>query len=322
MKKLILFTIILFTFNSSFAQKISFSDTTNLWSFIDSNIGCCVLIPTKYTTTFFDSTTFSYHGYTYRNLISSIAIVPIRESSGRVYVLNISDSTERILYDFNLNLYDTLRTNYIQDKYIAWVTNIDSTQLAGNWYKVWHFDGTDSILYYPDSVRTLSYNVIEGIGCTNGMYYPGNPYSLASFSQQLLCFKNELVATSTPLSNPVKAYGFTYFSFYDNDSSCATFYADHSHTIIGNSVNQITLQTENVKVVPNPANESCSIIFPSFFKSGTLIVVNEFGQSVINTTFQNKASVFIGDKLKEPGVYFYYLINNENAQTFSGKIVY
>ncbi len=322
MKKLVLFTVILLSSIPSFAQKISFTDTSNVWSLIDSNIGCCIPIPTRYTTAFFDSTTFNYHGNTYRYLITSIATIPVRESAGRIYFLDLPDSVEKVMYDFNLVVNDTLRTNYAQDKYIAWVTNIDSTQLAGIWYKVWHFGGTDSVLYYPDSVRTLVYNVIEGIGSTNGPLYPASPYSLTSFSQQLLCFKNYVVATSTPLSKPVVAYAFNYISYYDNDSSCAAFYADHSHTIIGgDAVGQLPLQSNNVKVVPNPANESCTFIFPYSLKSGTLIVVNELGQSVINITFTNKNAILIGNRLKARGVFFYHVLNNENGQSFSGKII-
>jgi hypothetical protein len=323
MKRLVLFTAVLLSFASSFAQRISFTDTTNVWSTIDSNIGCCIPIPTKWTKSYYDTTSFIFNGKSYRYLYTSIATVPVRESAGRVYVLQISDSVERLMYDFNLNLHDTLRTNNTLDKFTAWVSNIDSTQIAGQWYKVWHFDGIDSVLYYPDSGRALCYNVIEGIGCTNGPSYPVAPYSLVSFSQQLQCFKSDLIATSAPLSKPVVAYGFNYFSNYDNDSSCAAFNAVHSITVIGNDeVNKVSSQSGTAKVVPNPANQSSRIILPGKFISGTVSIVNVTGQLVATISVQDKDEVIVGDRITIPGIYFYKVTDNTNGNTYSGRFVY
>lgn len=306
----------------SFAQKISFSDTSNVWSYIDSNIGCCIPIPTVYTTTRYDSITFSYNGYTYRYLNNSTGNQPVRASGSRIYVLGMPDSVERVMYDFSLGVNDTLRTTYPENKYIAWVTSIDSTQLAGYWYKVWHFEGTDSVLAFSDSVSAFSYNVIEGIGCTNGVFYPAAPYNLVAFSQQLLCFNNGSHISSA-LSSPVKTFGFDYFSYYDNNASCTEFYADHGHTLIGDDeVAGINSPKRATRVVPNPTTEASVIELPFLFKSGTIIVVNETGQIMSSINFTNSSSVLIGNKLTTPGFYYYKVTDSETGNTYTGTLVH
>lgn len=322
MRKIILSVVFILLFSASFAQKIQFGNATNTWSLIDSTIGCCVPHPVVYSTAHYDSIPVNYNGFTYQYLISSVASFLIREDSGRVYIISTTDSFERLLYDFNLGVNDTIRNNYPYDKYVTWVTQIDSTQLAGLWYKVWHFEGLDSVIYYPDSARRIQYNVIEGIGCTNGPYYPASPYSLTAFSQQLLCFTNDMGIT-TGLSNPVISYGYNYTGSYDNDSSCIKFYADYIPPAIhGEGIKPLVQTTNNANVVPNPIDNTSKIIFPYSIAAGKLIIVNQAGQAIATLSFQNKDEVTIGDMVKVPGMYFYRLIDNASGKVFSGKFVF
>jgi hypothetical protein len=314
-KRIVLLTILFLLCIHSFAQKIQFTNNTNVWSVIDSTIGCCIPIPTAYTTAHYDITV-SVNGRTYQRLYDpQVGDFLVREDSNRVYLVqyNTDDSSERVLYDFNLQQNDTLRTVYTQDTYVAWVSTLDSTQIYGTWYKVWHFTGLD---YGLDSTRNFSYNVIEGMGCTNGPYYPASPYALTAFSEQLLCFKNDMGYT-TALSNSVLAFGHYYTSSFDNYNSCNDFIINPALAL---GVSQVTA-AGNVSVVPDPINENSKIIVPYLISSGSLVIVHELGQMVTNTTFQNKNELPIGNIVSARGIYFYRVTDNQSGKFFSGKFV-
>ena len=321
MKRIILLAAFFLLCISSFAQKIQFSNPTNTWSFIDSTVGCCIPTPLTYTTSYYDSLSTTYNGYTYQHIYSYVASCYVRQDGDKVYTLG-DDSVERLMYDFNIGLHDTMRTIYPLDTFVTWVTLIDSTQLAGIWYKVWHFEGTEGNGYFTDSVRPVKYNVIEGIGCTNGVYYPADPYSLEAFSSQLLCFNNNS-GISTGLSSPVTAYGYTYSSSYDNDSSCAEFYAVHTVTLIDASgVRQLANQNNTVTAIPDPMSATGKLVFANNISSGTVVIINQVGQAITTIPFQNKNAILIGDQIKVPGIYYYRVTDNLSGQVFSGKFVY
>jgi hypothetical protein len=277
-----------------------------------------------YTTAYYDSsvTGYTYNGQTYQYLVTSIGSVLVRQDGNKVYLVDNADSLERLVYDFDLELYDTAYVNYPQDKYTAWVTSIDSTQLMGQWYKVWHFEGIDSVLFYPDSARPISYNVIEGIGCTNGPYYPANAYNRAAFSQQLLCFNNDMNITSG-LSNAVIAYGYDYQSYYDNDSSCIEFYADHSTgpIIISEGVAEIAQAAGNAIIAPNPTDNTSKIVFPYKVADGRLTILNQVGQVIHSVPFSNKNEIGIGELIQTTGMYYYRVTDEQSGKVFSGKFI-
>jgi hypothetical protein len=302
----------------SFAQKVQFTNSSNVWLWVDSTIGCCIPYPISYSSANYDSTPVVYNGHNYLYLISTTASFLVREEAGRVYEIASEDSVERLLYDFNLGIGDTIRNIYPEDTFVAWVATIDSTHFGGEWYKVWHFNGKDYSTYYPDSVRPFFYNVIEGLGCTNGLYYPASPYSLSAFSQQLLCFNNDQ-HISTALSTPVTCYGYTYTSDYDNYFSCSQFYSHHPVNHVG--VKQLSQKEGKATVVPNPVNEASRIIFPNSISSGHVMILNQLGQVILNIPIEDKTEVVIGDKIKVPGVYYYRVTDAISGESFSGKFL-
>jgi hypothetical protein len=318
MKKVILLAAFCLSLASSFGQRVRFTDTSNAWGMIDSNTGCCILIPVSYTKGWYDnSAPVAYAGHSYQYLRTALSSFLVREDAGRVYTLDAVDSTERVLYDFNLSLYDTMRTVYTQDIFTAWVDQVDSTQLGGQWYKVWHFTGTDSSLFYADSVRPLTYNVIEEIGCTNGLYYPLSPYSLNAFSEQLMCFTSRL-GIGTGLSSPVTCYGFDYTSSYDNSSSCTDFTEHYVPPV--NGIPQIRSE-HTALVAPDPVNEQSKILLPYPIMSGNLVIVNQLGQVVVRQAMKNTAEVQIGDNISVPGSYYYRVTDHINSRVFTGTFV-
>lgn len=314
MNRIFLFTISILLGYASFAQKIQFINPSNHWGFRDSTTGCCIPIRTDYSTDFYDSTAaVTYNGHNYQYLQTSVQSFLVREDSGRVYVIGTDDSTERVLYDFNVGLGDTMVAIYPGDTLISWVTEMDSTQFGGIWYKTWHFEGLDHSVAF-DTARTWSYNVIEEFGCTNGLYYPASPYSLALFSEQMLCFTNNMNISSA-LSKPVPAYGDVFTSYYDNSTSCNEF--NHPPVYPTEGVSQAH-GVDNVIIAPDPINENSRIIFPHNI-SGNITVMNLQGQTVINISFRNQKEMQI-DRIQMPGIYYYRVTDDINKKVYSGKL--
>jgi len=283
---------------------------------LDSTYGCCTDMGIRYTTTYYDGKV-TYNGHDYQTLISSLGSYLVREEAGRVYVIGTPDSIERVLYDFNLKLNDTLVLSYPgQDTYVSWVSGIDSTEIYGKWYKIWGFSGIDR---GQDSSRLLKYNVIEGIGCTNGIYYPASPYALTAFAEQLLCFTNDMGITSG-LTNPVPSFGNTYIASFDNKTSCSQIPILPPPNNLGTQ--QITQTNKKIDVVPNPINENSRIILPYNIQSGTLLISNSIGQIVYSTSFNHKDELPLSDAVHTAGIYFYRVTDNQNGQIYPGKFIY
>ncbi len=313
-KTSLLFVLICIAF-TSIGQKIHFGDSTNVWSVIDSTTGCCIPYPTIYTTANYIGSV-DYNGHTYLELNDPEGFILVREENNRVYAINSSDSNERMIYNFSLSLNDTLKIKTANDTFISWVAVLDSTQLSGIYYKVWHFNGAYTSSYFPDSIRTYRYNVIEGIGCTNGPGYPARAYSLKTFSEQLMCFNNHLNITSS-LSTPVTSYGVDYTSLYDNGASCTVFKSFHPDVNVG--VYNVPKRND-VKVYPQPLTEISLISMPSEISSGTLIITNLVGQQIIIQTIINQSQIMVGRLIQTPGIYFYRVFDLTSGNIWTGKL--
>jgi hypothetical protein len=239
----------------------------------------------------------------------------IREdtSSGKIFVIYSNycsgsiDSTERVLYDYTLNIGDTVRPpNYCGYNPVCWVIGIDSTTIDSRWYKIWHFVGS----YFGGPSIDLDYYVIEGIGSTNGYYFPIDPYPEFEHSEQLTCFSNS--GSVCPLSNPVPSWGLLGDIYFDDTSSCL---------IPTLSTSYVSTKNKNAVVFPNPINETSKIVFPYSISSGSLVILNDVGQ-VVKSSFQNKEEVLVCDKIRVPGIYIYRVTDNESGKMFTGKFVY
>lgn len=320
MKRIILAVVFSILCLPSFAQKIKFTNNTNTWSMIDSTIGCCIPYVTRFSTAHYDGKA-TVNGHNYLQLYYDFGSCLVREEQGKVYVLGNIDTVERVLYDFNLKLNDTIHQYYEYDTYTSWVNSMDSTQLYGIWYKVWHFEGMDTNSY-TNKTFSYHYNVIEGIGCTNGVYYPAAPYDYSAYSDQLLCFHNDM-GYNGPISNPVITYGYDYTGSYDNDISCAIFQPTTSVPPTDDEslrTSQVTNNTGNVVVAPNPLTTESIIALPYSIASGSLTIVNSVGQVTTDISFQNTRSLQIGKQITTPGIYCYRVTDKNSGKVFTGKI--
>ncbi len=306
MKKTLLLALLFLISYSSFGQKIRFSDSTNRWHYYLWGDATIPPISIPLIDYYLDDTII--HSLVYRTLKHGYGTnVFIREDSvtQKVYAIWTTppgnDTTEQLLYDYNLTIGDTFNTTLIKYK----VTAKDSVIINLLTYHTWrmHPFFVDSSILVPGNF-TNDIVVIEGIGSINDPCFPLAPFSFEAITN-LNCFSNR--GTTPPLSDTVGRY-------FNNTTSCTSTFGLGTNNYISHSNKSI--------VLPNPITESSIIQLPYSITSGTLTITNTLGQDIIQSQFQNKQELLIGHLIKSPGIYFYRVSDNSNGELFSGKFVY
>jgi hypothetical protein len=189
----------------------------------------------------------------------------------KVFFIPKDSTSEQLLYDFDLNLNDTLPESLVYNRSehgIIKVDQIDSVLVSNTYLKRYHLDNAG----FGDEY------LIEGIGSTLGLFSPIVPF----FEQDyiLLCFKNE-------------AEDLHYFSEYTSDCELITGIDDNYTT------------EPRITISPNPASTAITISLPSTttFDNTTLSVYNVNAQEVISQSLTSSQTVIDINTLPR-GVYF------------------
>jgi len=176
----------------------------------------------------------------------------LRESNKKIYYTQHNWGHEYMLYDFNINIVDTLKVLCDADTFRTRVivTSIDSVLLPDMTYrKRFNFDAAPPW--------------IEGMGSTWNLFQPGGMCCTCIWTWQLVC----LTKTDTTL--------------YSNTQYISCFTID--------SENDLKINSGQIKVYPNPAIDYVTIESP--LKS-TILFSNIQGQLIKSlTTNGNKISV-------------------------------
>ncbi len=93
----------------------------------------------------------------------------------QVYMLHPGSGAECVLYDFNMNVGDTVPIDCFASNDCVVVSSIDSILIGGSYRRQFNLSGQT---IYP-------YTIIEGIGSTAGHF---EPYCAIEFSGHLTCF--------------------------------------------------------------------------------------------------------------------------------------
>ena len=161
---------------------------------------------------------------------------------------------DTLIFDFTLNVGDTIKnTDYaIYGTYI--VSMIDSVLLADGYHRRWFF-GRDII---SDTVGVW----IEGIGNTS--YFGGTPGQIAGASESwLVCFShNDTIIYNQPLY-----YAYSNYIIAD----CDSIYIDATENI--NYANTIN-------IYPNPASDNITISFNRYTQATNIRLYNLLGECV------------------------------------------
>ena len=301
-KRTLLIVLFIVFSDLSFGQKIRFTDSVNRWKVHSKDSEFSEFY--HYENIIGDTVIGSIQYRILSNWVMGTALIREDTIANKVYAKNVHspgplfDTTEEVLFDYNLRLNDTFISHANNTIIKFAVTSFDSVLIQGISHKVWKF--------YYSSPPSGDFSVIEGIGCTA---HPLYPVMLDNFeiARQLICFSNSF---GNPLINPPTTdHYFWPINIFDNSTSCTL------------STDQIAQGNKKTTISPNPIDMTSKIVLPYNVTLGKVIVVNDLGQTVINTGFQNKEELLIGDKIKVPGIYYYRATDNNSGAVFSGKFV-
>jgi len=324
MKQLLFMLLFVFSISSS-AQKIRFTNNTNQWNTlsIDGN-ACSNLNSFQYgadtivrgiTYKSMYSTWSNYFGYHYSCTYCGYSdggdeincLVREDTVTGIVYYLKPTDTSEHILYNYNLQVGDSISYGLITDT----VASIDSTLSNGVYYRIWNLQNKAPGLF-------RSYTVLEGVGCTNDPVFPAWFGECFEFGESLTCFYEHD-------SFPVITAPINSCSHYENRFGCCTINtgvfnnaagcSSGSGTIGGGSsisVSNIKQEIPYLAIFPNPAITQLTITAPDEMTS--IVITNLLGQTVYNgECHSQKAEVDIADLVN--GMYF-VRVNGSEVRKF------
>ena len=181
------FSLSLVLTSISFSQ--SLPDSSAIWTIASISMG-----------SYFQNNTYSYETDTIINSLTYVTIFTtndsiydpsnsnyycaVREYEGRWFFVLKDQTNEYLLYDFNVNIGDTVIINnpWTDGEKELIVFNTDSLELTDKYYRtidVGFYDG-------PSGQPNIIDRWIKGIGSTNGLFYSG--FYICDIGYQLLCF--------------------------------------------------------------------------------------------------------------------------------------
>ncbi len=195
-----------------------------------------------------------------------------------VYITTVNTPQDQLLYDFNLNVGDTIPMGYIWNIGGYTITKIDSVLLAGLYHK--------RLIFHPGGhVLDSGYSaLIEGIGCVDGFIY--QIFSSFENASQLKCLSNNSV--------PIYSLGFG--------------------TAVCNPLNvgikSLYNNTNTISLAPNPASNNITISSTVPLQNGTVELYNVLQQHVTTINNVNGTTYTIPLNTIANGNYYLQIIEN------------
>ena len=162
----------------------------------------------------------------------------------KVFFMADTASHERLLYDFNLNVGDTLPATYNNGNNSNKIIGIDSVLVGSNYHKRYYL-----ATFYGNSILDPDYAIIEGVGSTLGLLY--YIYPCLEACSRLTCFGNN-------------------GQYYPTNTTCP-------NTI---GITEIKKQKFEIEIYPNPFSSQTTLHTDKMFKDAILAVYNSFGLQV------------------------------------------
>ena len=206
----------------------------------------------------------------------------IKEANGLVYFM---DTTHLIhtIYNFNLQVGDSVLYNFEFGNYYLKIENIDSVFLNGEYYKQFHFQEPWFIPFYLKEVW------IEEIGSIHGPLFSAYPRIFETEipdSLYLTCFKlNNTIVWNNP---------------------------NYSQCFINIILSTWNLPRKHIKIFPNPVSNNLVIEFPTFIKTNQDISIYNLDGKLMKCQMNHiENTVEINITSFEKGVYILQ-INADN----------
>jgi hypothetical protein len=282
------------------AQRLRFTDQGNQWV----TIGSYGIVGTTTLRTMNYGADTTLYGTTYKR-ISNADLFFVREDTiaNKVYYrsFNSLDTSENILYDFNLKIGDTIRPLGARYGVLDSVYNVDSVWINLRKYKI--FSMTPS-----KKTGGIPYTVIEGIGCTNGPTFPVSNNGCVEFQQSLVCFSR---SGYYPAVNAAINYcgRYPYRSNFVNSVGCAL------------GTYNISKEEATFTILPNPANDYIEITSTGKLEPNTFFSVYDAGgRCVTHTMGISQNTTTINTSLLNDGL-FMVIIQNNNGIIKKEKVI-
>ena len=209
----------------------------------------------------------------------------------KVWFVPADSTTEQLLYNFDMELYDTLMPSYLYNQnwagtdYYIYVASVDSVRVGNNYHKRFGIATTYNL-------QNVYAELIEGVGSSFGLFGSlGVLWPPFEFGSMLECLNIEGI-TVLP----------------DYSTSCLLI------TGIDKPVKQ-----ENFGIYPNPVGETAVIIIPAHIQQVDLQIFDVSGREVYAKNGVSRNTVFLKGNLPK-GVYFYQFSIKRSVQSY-GKLV-
>jgi len=213
--------------------------------------------------------------------INTTASFFLRSAGTSIFIRYPHQSTEQLLYDFNLAVGDTVASSDATCGEICTVVAIDSISTPYGFRKRFELD------YSPSPTTVYLY---EGAGssggiieCVGGMFLSG--------TNQLLCYSMDSTAY-----------------FPSGGTGCE----------LALEVPALTKKYE-ASVFPNPFSSQTVFEFGKELKEASLSIFNAGGQKVKTVLFSGSSLVFERQEL--PAGFYYYRLQNNDKEIMTGKLV-
>lgn len=267
------------------AQKIHYTDTSNVWSMVQPQSDM------PFGWLFY----YTHYSFVARTVIDSVEYVnfgfgKVREDTVLNKVYLRSGDTEKVLMDYNLRVGDTF---YAANQNFV-VVGMDSTLINSVWHKVWYFPFYRGGWYSTGGFIT----VIEGIGCIQAPLFMFSHHDydgcVECAEPMVYCFANNGIR---PLFSPAVRW-------LNNTTSCR----DYPHL----DAELFPNISKGIHLFPNPAYEQ--LVITSSEKIYTLSICDVLGK-IIHTEASdaNRAELQIAHL---PAGVYYLKVNNSEVKMF------
>ena len=214
----------------------------------------------------------------------------VKETNGFVIFLGATGTIDTI-YNFNLNIGDSVAYNFIFGKTYLKVENIDSIEINGEYYKQFHFQEPWVVPFYLNEVW------IEEIGSIHGPLFPADP---------------RVFETEIPDS--------TYLTCYKSNDTVVWNNPDYESCYINIVLSTNDIQNEQLKVFPNPFNNEIRIEFPDNEKAKYIMSIYDLSGNLIFATPINQTGHYeINSQSLKTGIYIIQI--ESDKQIFRQKLV-
>ena len=302
MKTILKLLLLLLIFNKGFGQTYyNFPLSNTIWNIYLHDIWSNSNTEMKRYAFFNDTVTINNKAYsklyeiddTIVNCSNSTYLFPFREDSSKKIYFKF-DTTEILLYDFSLNVGDTIHYNYLF--YDGFINPIN------------HFKRLDSICFveinnHPRKKYYFSGGIsgntwIEGIGAIDGegLFAPIADICTCGLIYEIACVKQN--DTALWINNPICNKCFCYL------------YLNIKNNFTDNVINIYPNPTENEFIIDLSEMNNCNRVrlFTSEMK-----LINQF-------KIETEKQIVINQKLS-PGLYFLEISNESNNKTIKKVII-